>query len=220
MTKLPENPTVNFDQQAATYDRQWATVLSKLPGDARILCVGAGTGAEMIYLAQHFPGWHFTAVEPSAPMLEVCRNRVAEQGITARCVLHQGYLDSLAFSEPFHAATSILVSQFILDTSERTRFFRSIADRLLPGGLLVSADLASDVNSLAYQSLLDEVWLRMMTNVDVTPEMIDRIRAVYGREVAVLPPEQIGDIIAAGGFEAPISFFQAGLIRAWYTRQI
>jgi tRNA (cmo5U34)-methyltransferase len=234
MTKLPENPTVNFDQQAATYDRQWAklsplsaclhfltgTVLSKLPGDARILCVGAGTGAEMIYLAQHFPGWHFTAVEPSAPMLEVCRNRVAEQGITERCVLHQGYLDSLAFSEPFHAATSILVSQFILDTSERTRFFRSIADRLLPGGLLVSADLAFDVNSLAYQSLLDEVWLRMMTNVDVTPEMIDRIRAVYGREVAVLPPEQIGDIIAAGGFEAPISFFQAGLIRAWYTRQI
>jgi tRNA (cmo5U34)-methyltransferase len=80
---------VNFDEQAASYDSQWAklspvsaclhfligTVLSDLPDDARILCVGAGTGAEMIYLAQQFPGWRLTAVEPSAPMLEVCRSR-------------------------------------------------------------------------------------------------------------------------------------------------
>jgi tRNA (cmo5U34)-methyltransferase len=195
------------------------TVFSDLPKDARILCVGAGTGAEMIYLAQQFPGWHFTAVEPSAPMLEVCRSRVAELQIAARCTLHHGYLDSLASVEPFDAATSILVSQFILDQADRSRFFRSIAQRLRPGGLLASADLAFDISTSAYQSLL-EVWLRMMTNAGAMPEMIDRLRTVYGRDVAVLPPEEVCEIIASGGFDSPIPFFQAGLINAWYAKQM
>ena len=31
------------------------TVLSELPPKAKILCVGAGTGAEILYLAQKFP---------------------------------------------------------------------------------------------------------------------------------------------------------------------
>jgi tRNA (cmo5U34)-methyltransferase len=225
------NPFVNFDQQAASYDSQWAklspvsacmhfllgTVFSDVPEDARILCVGAGTGAEMIYLAQRFPSWRFTAVEPSGLMLEVCRDRVEKLQIADRCVLHHGYLDSLAPGEPFDAATSILVSQFIVDQEDRSIFFRSIAQRLRPGGYLACADLSFDITTPAYQSLL-EVWIRMMTNADVTPEMIERMRAVYGRDVAVLPPEQVAAIIASGGFETPIPFFQAGLIRAWYSK--
>ena len=95
-----------------------------------MLCVGAGTGAELSYLAERFPGWRFTAVEPSAPMLEVCRRRAEAQGIEGRCIFHEGYLESLPPSEPFDAATSLLVSQFILDPEERSGFFRAIAGRL------------------------------------------------------------------------------------------
>jgi tRNA (cmo5U34)-methyltransferase len=74
------------------------------------------------------------------------------------------------------------------------------------------------MKSPAYQGLL-EVWLRMMTNADVTPEMLERLRVVYGRDVAVLPPTHVGEIIASGGFETPIPFFQAGLIHAWFSKQ-
>lgn len=221
-----------FDQQAASYDQQWAktapirdglnlligAVFSVLPGDARILCVGAGTGAEIIYLAQKFPQWTFTAVEPSAPMLEVCRRRAEEHGIARRCLFHEGYLESLPASEAFDAATCLLVSQFILDREARSDFFRAIAQRLRPGGVLASADLASDVNSTAYQSLL-EVWLRMMKSADISPEDVERMRAAYARDVAVLPAEDVGAIIASGGFETPIQFFQAGLIHAWYSKR-
>jgi len=58
-----------FDQQTAGYDKQWArmaqfrdglhflleSVLAELPVGARILGVGAGTGAELIHLAQMNP---------------------------------------------------------------------------------------------------------------------------------------------------------------------
>jgi tRNA (cmo5U34)-methyltransferase len=231
--RMQSEPRVSFDQQhASTYDQQWAklapvrdalhlligAVFSDLPAEARLLCVGAGTGNEILYLARRFPRWRFTAVEPSAPMLDVCRRRADEDGIASRCVFHEGYVDSVPRSEPFDAATSLLVSQFIVEREARTDFFRSIAERLRPGGLLASADLASDMNSPVYQSLLD-VWLRMMKAADVAPENLERFRAAYGRDVAVLPAEDIRAMIVTAGFEAPIQFFQGGLIHAWYCER-
>jgi len=222
-----------FDQKCASgYDQQWSkmaplrdalhlligAVLSELGADARILCVGAGTGPELIHLAERFPRWRFVAVEPSAPMLDVCRRKAEERGVSARCEFHEGYLESLPPGEAFDAATSLLVSQFILDRDARSGFFREIADRLRPGGRLVNADLASDASPAAYQSLRD-VWFRVMRANDLTAEAVEKMRAAYDRDVAVLPPEEVGGIISAGGFEAPVQFLQTGLIRAWYARR-
>ena len=222
---------VPFDQEHADkYDERFiklapirdalhlltSAVFADLPEVARVLCVGAGTGAELIYLAQKFPQWHFTAVEPSAPMLQVCRRKAEECGIVSRCFFHEGYLDSLPPSEPFDAATSLLVSQFILEPEARSTFFRTIGQRLRPGGYLASADLASDITSTAYESLL-EVWLRLMKMADSTEEALQKLRTVYGRDVAVLPLEEVSAIIDSGGFETPVLFLQTGLIHAWYA---
>lgn len=115
--------------------------------------------------------------------------------------------------EAFDASTSLLVSQFIPDREERTRYFRGIADRLRPGGFLVNADLAADASPAAYHSLRD-VWFRVMKDGNITTEAIEKMRAAYDRDVAVLPPEEVRGIISAGSFEAPIQFLQTGLIRA------
>jgi tRNA (cmo5U34)-methyltransferase len=191
-----------------------AAVLGELPDAARVLSVGAGTGLEIAYLAQRFPGWRFTAVEPSGPMLAVCRRKMEELGVAHRCELHEGFLDSLPPSGPFDAATALLVSQFVLDPAARTAFFRDIAGRLRPGGVLVTADLAGDTAAATFRSLF-EVWLRVM---DVPPEKAEGLRTAYGRDVAVLPVERICEIIRAGGFGPPVRFLQTGLIHAWCAR--
>lgn len=220
-----------FDQQAATYDEQWrqlaplnqalhllmGSVFSDLPADARFLCVGAGTGAELRFLADNFPHWHFTVVEPSAAMLEVCRGHADKAGFAERCSFHRGYLESLADSVDFHGASALLVSQFILQREERAGFFRDIARRLRPGGILASSDLSFDRESATYEKLL-EVWFRMMRGAgDIPPGELERIRSAYGRDVAVLPPAEVEAMIESGGFQPPTPFYQAGLIRGWYA---
>ncbi|HAS22374.1 MAG TPA: SAM-dependent methyltransferase, partial [Idiomarina loihiensis] len=145
-----------FDKQAANYDAQWAktapindclyflleSLFTSLPVDARILCVGVGTGAELGHLAQKNPGWRFTAVEPSGSMLGICKQRAQQEGFASRCHFHEGYLDSLSSTELHDAATCFLVSQFILDQQERSGFFREISRNLKPDGILASSDLA------------------------------------------------------------------------------
>jgi tRNA (cmo5U34)-methyltransferase len=221
-----------FDQQASGYDTQWArmapirdglyfllaSIFAELPAEARILCVGAGTGAELAYLAGTFPRWRFTAVDPSGAMLSVCRQRANAEGFISRCDFHEGYLDSLPIEDLYDGATCFLVSQFVLAQAVRAEFFRAIAHRLVPGGVLASSDLASDVGSDAYDVLL-RVWLQVMSSADIQAEVLERTRAAYAKDVAILPPNRIASIIESAGFEPPVQFFQAGLMHAWVSKR-
>jgi tRNA (cmo5U34)-methyltransferase len=227
-----EEITALFDRMAPSYDKKWGkmspinsalhlltdAVLSELPSAANILCIGAGTGAEIVHLALRFPGWRFTAVEPSVSMLNVLRRKAERHGILSRCVLHSGYLDSLPAGDSYDAATAILVSQFIQDRELRTAFFRSIANRLRPGGLLVSADLAGDMESVDCQNLL-EVWFKLMSESGIPSDGIEGMRKAYTTDVAVLPTCDVRDMILHGGFESPVQCFQTGMIHAWYAKR-
>ena len=190
-------------------------VFGALPDNARMLCVGAGTGPELIYLAQAFPGWQFVAVDRSGAMLDVCRSRARESGVAERCTFHEGTLETLGEVEPFDAATSLLVSQFIFDTDARREFYAQIARRLRSGGILVSADLATGASAPEYKSLY-EVWSRTMRYTGMPVQDIDKIGGV----MAVPAPQEVRAIIASAGFDAPVQFFQALLIHACYARRL
>jgi tRNA (cmo5U34)-methyltransferase len=219
-----------FDRQAARYDAQWeamapirdglhrlmTSAFADLPDDARVLAVGVGTGAELAPLARQFPGWRFTAVDPSGRMLDVCRRRAEREGFAARCAFHEGTLDTLPPDDGHHAATCVLVSQFVLNRDARSAFFRAIADRLVPGGLLASADLATAADAL---DVLLPLWMRVMAGADVSDEQVERVRAAYATDVAILSPAEVASVIEAGGFELPAPVYQAGLLHAWLARR-
>lgn len=221
------------DKFAADYDRRneklvalrdaqyllMGNILAVLPADARILCVGVGTGTEISYLAAKYPGWHFTAVEPSRAMLRVCGEKMEQDGIADRCDFFEGYLEDLPATHSHDAATSLLVSHFILDENKRIAYYQAIAERLKPEGYFICADLAGDPETAAYQSLL-EVWLRLIQKGDMTPEQLQNMRDAYKKDVAFLAPVQVERLLAESGFQTPVLYLQTGMIYAWYAQRV
>lgn len=227
----PSSPNAFDAQHAAAYDDRWAPlaplrdslhlqmrfVLQALPADARVLCVGVGTGAELFALATFFPGWRFVAVDPSAAMLEVCRRKATAAGLGTRCEFHAGFVHELPATEPFDAATSVLVSQFIADRARRTDFFREIARRLRPEGVLVTADLTT-APSGRHERLL-AVWQEMMRHIGASEAQIQAMLAAYAREVALLPEPELEALLLDASFADPVRFSQSLLIHAWFARR-
>lgn len=221
-----------FDQQAAGYDAQWArmapirdsllflleTVFADLPEDARLLCVGAGTGAELAHFARRFPRWRFLALDPSPQMIAACRARAERDDFANRCEFHAGLLETLPENAAFDGATCLLVSQFLLDPTARTAFFARIAQRLRPGGTLAWADLAWDTAAPDYPAML-RLWMRTLSGAGLDDAAIERMRAAYARDVAILPPERVAQLVGEAGFVAPLRFHQAGMIHGWYARR-
>ena len=68
-----------------------------------------------------------------------------------------------------------------------------------------------------YRSLI-EVWLRMQGG-GWSDEDIEKMRAVWNEHITALTPPEIEAIIAAGGFDAPVLFFQALFIHAWFSKR-
>lgn len=221
-----------FDaQSAASYDERWAPlapmrdslhlqislVLRDLPADARVLCVGVGTGPELAALARRFPSWHFIACDPSAPMLEQCRRRAEAEGVSDRCEFHACYVHELPCDQPVHVATTLLVSHFIVDPGQRVNFFRQVASRLRPGGLLITADLCCPDGPLR-EPLLD-AWRQMMRFVGADEEKIKATLALYDSEVSIQTPAKMAAILNEAGFENPAQFCQNLLIHAFFARR-
>lgn len=75
-------------------------------GSAKILVVGAGgTAQEIISMAKLEPGWRFTAVDPSRPMLEAAKQRLDANNLLERTAMHLGHIEDLVADESYDAAT-------------------------------------------------------------------------------------------------------------------
>jgi len=222
----PVTPKIFDQKNAISYDEQRAklkpikdalhlcmkVILLKLPKDAHILCVGAGTGSELIYLAEAFPKWKFTIVEPAPEMMKLCYKQTEKHGIISRCTFHEGYLETLSDSGQFDAATSILVSHFIVNEKERAKYFSNIAKVIKPDGYMINADLSADMLTFNYNELLN-IWVNMHDYAGM-PTNVES----FGHNVAILPTEKIESIIVAGGFENPILFYKTFFIQAWCSK--
>ena len=77
--------------------------------------------------------------------------------------------------------------------------------------------LAADMSTSTYKSLF-EFWLRMLKS-EVAIEEVEKFRTSYGKDVAILSPQEIESAIASSGFDAPVLFLQTLLIHAWCAKR-
>ncbi|KGT85985.1 methyltransferase [Erwinia typographi] len=194
-----------------------AILLRDLRENARILCVGVGTGSEIIRLAQKHPGWHFTGVDPSPDMLAVCAGKLQLESLSNRCKLVEGYLGDVPASGDYDAVLCLLVTHFIQD-DQRMGIYQQINAQLVAGGRMIVAEIAGDMAADGFDEKL-AFWAAMHSVASNAERDPQEIKAQLNERLMLLAPEQTERLIAASGFSSPQRFFQSLLIHGWTAKK-
>lgn len=190
-------------------------ILADLPEDARILCVGIGTGADILALATDHPGWSFVGVDPSEAMLAVCAERLEKAGLTDRCVLVHGYAQDVTGAAAFDAVVTLFVAHFI-PLEERPALYEDMNARLKPGGYLITAEICYDLNAPEFPSMLKN-WQQVQKLMGATPESLSALEDTLRNRLSVISPEETERLIRDSGLSLPVRYYQAFMLSGWYA---
>ena len=189
-------------------------ILKNAPVRAHVLCVGVGTGAEILALAKSFPKWTFVGVDPSVGMLDVCRERLSSAGVLNRSELIQGYVHDVPTYENFDAALSILVAHFV-KREDRLNFFQAMCDRLYNNGILINTEISYDLDSKRFP-LMVKNWEAIQLLMGASPESLVDLSGVLREKLSVISPRETESLLIQSGISMPVCFFQAFMISGWY----
>jgi tRNA (cmo5U34)-methyltransferase len=180
-----------------------------VPEDGRVLVVGAGGGLELTYLAERHAGWTFVGVDPSAPMLDLARERMGP--LAARADLHEGYVAD-APDGPFDAATCLLTLHF-LSHDERLRTLRQIRRRLRAGAPLVTFHHSAPDGGA--RTALFERYARFTAGPDADPGQVGKSAATLSAQLPIASPEEEEALLREAGFTDVWTYYAVLTLRGW-----
>ncbi len=131
-------------------------------GGGKILELACGSGRALLPLARE--GYVLTGVDTSASMLELARQRLQEEGLSARCTLVQQDICTLQLGQKFRLAFIALGSfAHIITRTQQQQALTAVRAHLTPGGTFIvdisNAD-ARYLENLGGQMLHQGTWTR------------------------------------------------------------
>jgi tRNA (cmo5U34)-methyltransferase len=202
----------------ALHEMVRALLRLELGREARVLVVGAGTGAEIVGLGAEEPGWSFIGVDPSPDMVSIARERVAEAGLAERTTLRAGYAHELPPAEPYDAATALLVTHFLPDDGQKLELLQEISSRLGPGAPFVLADLHGEPGSARFERFFG-AWKLWQLSRGVEREGIEEKFRELPKVVHFVSEERILALLREAGFDGIERFYTALPFGGWLAQK-
>ncbi len=191
-----------------------AELAGRLGEEARVLVVGCGAGEELAVMAPRRPGWRFTAVDPSAQMVGIARERMEALGAADAVTFHVGTADQLPPGPPHDAATLALVMHFLPDDGGKRALLHSIAARLGPGAPLALVDAFTVADCAAGEARF-ESWMRYLRFRGMSEEDYREYRARVQASCDLISAERLAALLDEAGFGPPAQFYQGLEFGGW-----
>ena len=161
----------NYDVIASFYDSEHASFSEDLDlysnfaeacGAGKILELACGSGRVLLPLARE--GYELTGVDTSSSMLEIARQRLAEEGLTERCTLVQQDIAELHLGQKFRLAFVALGSfAHLTSRVQQQRALAAIRAHLSPGATFIIDSSNADaryLEGMSGQMLHQGTWVR------------------------------------------------------------
>ena len=111
--------------------------------ESELLIVAGGTGGEILELGKANPGWRFQGIDPSQPMLDLAKEKIAAAGLTERVALTKGFVEELPTDRVHDAAPVAMVMHFLRDDDGgKLKLLHNIGFHLKSGAPLVLIDMS------------------------------------------------------------------------------
>ena len=182
----------------------------RVPPDGRVLVLGAGGGVELKAFADAHPGWRFTGVDPSAEMLALATQTLADSAHRAELV--HGYIESAPELE-FDGATCLLTLHF-LSLEERLRTLGELRRRLKPGASLVIAHHSVPDDPAEKRRWFQRCVAFAAAN-GIPGDKAEERANLIADQLPTLAPEAEEALLRRAGFERPSLFYAALTFRGW-----
>jgi S-adenosylmethionine-dependent methyltransferase len=138
----PQKEHDRLEEHQLEYELTWRFLEQYLPPQGSILEVGAATGRYTLELARR--GYTVTAVDLSAALIEICRQRLADVKLESqvRLVVADARDLSAVTDTEFDAVLLMGPLYHLIAEADRKAALQQVYDRLRTGGLIFSALLS------------------------------------------------------------------------------
>ena len=177
-----------------------------------MLIVGAGGGLELRSPAGFSPGWRFVGVDPAPAMLDLAR-AVAGKAAEGRFHLIDGTADD-APSDPYDAATCILVLGLIADDGAKLATLQAIHRRLRSGAPFILVDQCIDRRAADVERRLDR-YAAFARHSGVEPATVAQARRAVAALTSMAPAWRSEELLREAGFRDAEVFYAAMAWRGW-----
>ncbi|NJS14104.1 MAG: class I SAM-dependent methyltransferase [Sphingopyxis sp.] len=206
-----EGPPIFMPGYHASHDIAAAVLQQRLGPQPHLLVVGAGGGVELGRFALHLPDSRYTAIDPSAAMIEL--GRVVTQDVAPPDRIIWNQCDAIAAPPgPFDAATAFLCLVFVPDDGGRLEQLRAIRARLKPGAPFLMMHAASE--AAAYERNIER-FARHAAIRGADRASIEQVVEMNRNQIFVLSDTRERELLTEAGFRVDGLFFKGLWIHGW-----